>query len=736
MKRVPVFLAVFLSSLYASSPAAWELSSFTEFVKGRFENVALSRSGQLSLAQRFEPIFTSSEPYLWSIAQAPDGSIYAGTGNRGQLHRLDPSGKDTLVWTAPQPEIFALAIDSKGVVFAGTSPSGKIYRIENGKAAEYFDPKSTYIWSLAFAPDGSLFAGTGAQGTVFRITAAGQGEPYYATGQANVTGLSFDREGRLFAGTEPNGILYRITAKDKAFVLYDSNLPEIRAIALDPDGSIYAVGLGGSVAARSLNATQNSGNSPVTGIPSVSTSITVTAEGAQAGGPGEIKPPTTADATKAAAAAAAASAQTTTTASTVDLTGVEKSAIYKIHPDYTVETLWSSKEENVYDLLSLNGELIFGTDVNGRIYRFAADRKLALIEQTNDSTITRLFRSGANTLAATGGRGRIYRLESAPAATGSYESPVYDAGSVARWGRLSWIGAGPVTIRTRSGNSLRPDRTWSEWEQTKPTIASPNARYIQWKAEFASGGTVPPTVDSVSIAFLPQNNPPSVRSITVLSSPQTAPAPTKQNAAATAAYSITVTDTGDAGPATSSGTQIQTITRASFQNLIVSWQADDPDGDKLVYALYFRGEGEREWKPLKMNHHENSFTIDGDALADGRYTFRVVASDREVNSPGLEAELVSSPVLIDNTPPVITPQPSSGTFLDFEVADAASPLKRCEYSIDAGPWIPLAPVNGFLDSRTARFHLDLSTRPPGEHILVLRAIDSGNNAGLAKIVLH
>jgi hypothetical protein len=721
---------LFASLLWGSSPATWEISSYAEFVKGRFENVALSRSGQLTLAQRFEPVFSSTEPYLWSIAQAPDGSIYAGTGNRGQLHRIDPAGKSSLVWTAPQPEIFAVTVDAKGIVYAGTSPNGKIYRIENGKAAEYFDPKSTYIWALAIAPDGALFAGTGAQGVIYRITAAGQGEPYYSTGQSNVTGLAFDREGRLLAGSEPNGILYRITAKDKAFVLYDANLPEIRAIASDSDGSIYAVALGGSVAHKSQNATQTTPNTSVTGVPSVSTSITVTAEGAQSGS--DIKPPNPTEANKAQAASPPPQ-QTQTSTAVVDLTGVEKSAIYKIHPDYTVETLWSSKEENVYDLLTLNGELLFGTDVSGRIYRFSSDRKLALVEQTNESQITRLFRSGSSILAATGNRGRIYRLSGNAAASGSYESPVYDAGSVARWGHLSWMGAGQVKLLTRAGNSIRPDRAWSDWSAAIPDVASPNARYIQWKAELGAGATI----DSVSVAYLPQNNPPIVHSITVLTNSQPAPTAAKTPAAASAAYSITVTDTGDAGPTTSTGTQIQTITRASTQNLIVSWQADDPDGDKLVYSLYFRGEGERDWKPLKLNHHENSFTIDGDALADGRYSFRVVASDREVNTPGLEAELLSSPVLIDNTPPVITvPAGHPSGSLEFDVADTASSLKRCEYSIDAGPWIPIAPVQGFLDSRTAHFRLDLSTRPAGEHVLVLRAVDSGNNAGLAKIILH
>jgi streptogramin lyase len=128
--------------LLASSPATWEMSSFTEFVRGRFENVALSRGGQLSLAQRFDPVFTSTEPFLWTIATTPAGDIYAGTGNRGQLYRIDPAGKSSLIWTAPEPEIFAIVADPHGIIYAGTSPDGKIYRIENGKASVYFNPKS------------------------------------------------------------------------------------------------------------------------------------------------------------------------------------------------------------------------------------------------------------------------------------------------------------------------------------------------------------------------------------------------------------------------------------------------------------------------------------------------------------------------------------------------------------------------------------------------------------------
>jgi hypothetical protein len=723
---------------WGSSTLTWEMTSYQDFVKGKFTGISLARDGDLLLAPKLEPIFNSDQPVIWSLAQGKDGSIYAATGHRGKLYRIDAAGKSTLLWTAPQPEIFALAVDSSGAIYAATSPEGKIYRIENGKAAIYFEPKARYIWSLVFGPDGALYAGTGDQGKVFRITAQNQGDEYYATGQTHVTGLTFDMQKRLLAGTEPNGILYRITARDKAFALYNASLPEIRAIGLGPDGSIYAAGLGGSLARRgqaTSGGTQSSGGAGTT--PTVTTSITVTAEGAAAGPDmkGLEKPAAAAAPTPAAAAA--------TPTQATEVSGVEKSAIYRIRPDNTVETLWTSKEENIYDLLPMNGEILFSTDGNGRLYRLAADHKVTLISQTNDAEMLRLLPSGSSVLAATGTMGRVYRLSQASNDRGTYESPIYDAGTISRWGEMRWQGAGSVEVRTRTGNSLRPDRTWSDWSAplhsgTGAQVTSPNARYIQWDAQLAKGATAP-HIQGVSVSYLPQNSPPAVRSIVVAAAPSTAAATSKSAipAGSTSAYAITVTDTGDAGPATSTGTPVQTLSRAASQQIVITWQAEDPEGDKLVYSLSFRGEGEREWKLLKLNLHENTYGIDADTLADGRYYFRVNASDRESNPPGqaMEAELISSPVLIDNTPPVVTIT-HAGAVLNIDAADATSPLRRCEYSMDGEPWVPLAAADGVIDSAHETFRIELDPRKSGEHVVVVRATDTGNNTGLAKIVLH
>jgi hypothetical protein len=727
----------------ASGTTAWEMTSYGDFIRGRFTGVSLSRDGRLSLAPQVDTVFTSDQPVIWAVAEASDGTLYAGSGHRGRVYRIDPAGKSSLLWTAEQPEIFALAVDSAGgAVYAGTSPDGAVYRIENGKASEYFAPHARYIWSLVVGPDGALYVGTGGQGKIFRVDGPGHGELYYDTGQSHITGLAVDSQGRLLAGAEPNGILYRISAKDKAFVLYDSNLPEIRAIVPMPDGTVYAAALGGSVARRAQAATQAAQGAPGGALPTVTTSITVEAQAA------EIKPPEPRQQSPTAAAALAPPPPVAPPV--VDLSGADKSAVYRINPDNTVETLWSSKEENVYDLLALERQLLFSTDVDGRIYGLSPDRRVTLIIQTNEGETIRLLPSNHSILAATGDMGRIFRLGETPGSSGSYEAPVHDSGSASRWGGISWHAEAPagctLEFRTRSGNSAKPDGAWSEWSAplANPAgsrISSPNARYIQWKADLTGAGGATPIVDSVTVAYLPQNSPPVVKSINVVAQSAALAQTVKSGAAQSSSpYSVTVTDTADS-PATSAGTPTQTLTRASSDQISISWQAEDPDGDRLVYNVYFRGEDETQWKLLKSATHDNSLTLESQVFADGRYFFKVVASDREANPPSTarEAQLISSPVLIDNTPPVVAfgtvRRDGATAHAEFEAADAASPLRRAEYSLDAASWTPLEAADGVIDSLRERFTLDLAGLTPGEHLLVVRAADSAGNTGVAKVVL-
>ena len=101
---------------------------------------------------------------------------------------------------------------------------------------------------------------------------------------------------------------------------------------------------------------------------------------------------------------------------------------------------------------------------------------------------------------------------------------------------------------------------------------------------------------------------------------------------------------------------------------------------------------------------------------------------------------MSAPVLIDHTPPVLTASPvereEDRVRFTVEARDQASALRSCQYSLDAGPWTPLSAADGIIDSKTERFEIELDGVPPGEHLIVVRAYDAADNAGLVKVVVR
>jgi hypothetical protein len=727
----------------AATSTVWEISGFADFLKGRVFGLSLTADGALQLGPSVNWNVALKHPALWSIVLAPDHSIYASTGHQGKVFRISPDGKASVIWTAEQPEVFALAIDQKGVLYAGSSPNGGVYRIENGTARQIWASPAKYIWGLQVASNGSLYVGTGEQGRIYHIDPNGNSDVYYETGQSNITALALGSNGHLYAGSDPNGLLYEISGPQQGTILFDSNLPEIRAIAIDSNGCVYAAGMGGAVAARSpatssSTATSSSG-AVVAATPTI---VTVTESNQQSG----VKPAP--EQSKTASSSTSSTATATPSAGVTEISGVEKSAIYRINPDRTVETLQSSKDDNVYDILLDEDTLLFSTDDHGRIYRLNGS-KATLLAEPGDGETTRLLKSGSMIYGALSNPARLVALDTAGTGTAYYESQVHDSISVARWGHFQWHGTGSgVVFRTRTGNAARPDTTWSPWSEpisdpSHSLIQSPAARFIQWRAEWFGGSTA--AINTVDVPYLPQNTPPVIRSITVTSVIGTNAAKSSSNTAANAssAYSITVTDTGDAPVASSASTTAQTVvSRLQTTQTQISWQAEDPDGDKLVYSVYFRADDEHDWQLIRSRMFENTLLLDPDVFADGRYFFRVVASDAPSNAPeyARQTELVSTPVLIDNTPPLVTlgPPQRNGAALDIDVdaVDKSSPLRLCEYSLDAGLWQPIEAVDGVTDTPHERFHLHLDRLRPGEHLLVFRVFDSANNAGLARVILR
>jgi hypothetical protein len=741
------FLVILAAPLAGVDTAFWQMGTFEEFLKGTLHNVSLSNEGALTLAPEAQAVFNPEETVALSLTADRNHNLYVGTGHQGKVFRVDSNLKSSLVFTAQEPDIFALTTAPDGTLYVGSSPEGKIYRVTpDGRASVFQDPRAKYIWALALDAKGNLYAGTGDQGKILKIDPSGKGEVFFDSKQTHIMCLAFDREGNLLAGSVPDGLVYRINPEGKAFVLYQADLPEIHDLVTDSQGRIYAAALGGigKKGPPSLFAP------PTTGIiiPSTVTTVTVTAgsEDASKTPKEEQAPPV---------APSGAPSFNLRPSPIVPLTMPKfpqgQGALIQISPNHSVETVWSSKDESIFGLTLRGDDVLFSTDSNGRVFELAPSpdgERLTLLTQTEESLATRLLLQGNDLYIATSNVARLFRLGAKLGKEGSYESPVKDTKFVSRWGELAWRADVPpgcaLDLYSRAGNSERPDGTWSAWagpyhNPRGTPILSPSARYLQWKAVFHSSGAGRPALEEVTVAYLNQNLPPEVRSVKVsTSSERTSPNAAVSIPSTSTTPTITVSASSQASlSSSSSGPGGATKTPTTL-----TWQADDPNGDQLVYSVYLQAADEQEWHLLKDKLQQTSYTVDPDALPDGKYVARVVASDEPSNPPAAarRAELVSAPFWIDNSPPgvrvVKQEVRASGAEVQFQVEDTTSPLESAQTATDGGDWQDIYSEDGIVDSRQETFTVKVDKLAPGEHIVTLRAYDTAGNAGVGKAVIR
>jgi hypothetical protein len=169
---------------------------------------------------------------------------------------------------------------------------------------------------------------------------------------------------------------------------------------------------------------------------------------------------------------------------------------------------------------------------------------------------------------------------------------------------------------------------------------------------------------------------------------------------------------------------------------MLTWSASDANGDTLEYDVEYRHVGASDFRPLRSALSEAVLTWDTTSVPDGRYVVRVRASDRRGNPPDLAAEGVqeSEPFQVDNTPPLITLN-ATAAGVRAEVTDAASPIRRLEYSLDAGRWIEAHPEDGIADSRSETFTLRPAATPGRDQVVVVRALDRHGNSASSIIEL-
>ena len=717
-----------VSLAYAAAPTFWQVSNEAEFAKGDVENLSIDTYGRLTLGPAATSIYEASAPFLWSMVSGPDGSMYVGSGNEGQVYRIDAAGRGSVFFDAEELEVHALALAPSGGVYAATSPDGKIYKLDAmGRSTVLFDPPDKYIWGLAVDKGGNVFAATGDKGVVYKITPDGKGSVFYQTKTTHAISLAFESDGHLLVGTESPGRLFRLDTTGKPFVLLDSPYNEIHTLRLDPKGVIYAAAVSGATGGGTISAPSN----PEPPAPTTTATVSVSTE---------ITAIAVVD-TPAAVGGASSGADRVST-------GPSAGGVYRISPDGAWDLIWSSREDSPYDIaFEADGAVLIGTGNKGKIYRLAGDPlQPTLLTRSTAQQVTTLLSDSAGRIAfTTSNPGKVFRLSPTRSERGTYTSDVRDAQTIATWGAIRWqaqIPAGTrLDVSTRSGNTRTPDETWSDWTPAYPTqegspITSPRARYLQWRAALTGSRTDAPLLTSVTAAYLPRNIRPEVTSITINPPGTVYQRPFPTGDPEIAGFDGDVPDRRNTPRSNPAGPNLG---RRAYQKGLLTfvWRAQDDNRDDLMYDVSYRREGETTWKPLKRSLTDEIVVWDTSSVPNGRYVIRVVASDAPSNAPStaLTGALESTAFDIDNTPPVITvtgvTRQGGRMTIVFEVRDDNSAVQKAEYSLDGDRWQTIYPKDGIPDSRLEQFELVLNG-DLGTHGVIIRATDALNNIASAR----
>jgi hypothetical protein len=764
MKRLLLNLLSGAALALSSTPAARAVvtdkvdhDTFAAFSEGEFDNVSLTSDGHLELAPAIASLADVTDPIIWAAVQDAQGDVFFGTGNQGKIYKLTPKGELTPFFAPNEVMVHALAIDGSGRLYAATSPNGRVYRLDASGHAEVFcNPGETYIWAMAFGRDGSLYLATGNHGRILRVAATestpAKVETYFETKEANITALAMDRDGSLLAGTNPHGYLFRIDRAGHGFVVFNSNRNEIKQIAVAPDGTIYA---------STFVEGSKGDSSPAAGSPPASSS-SADGDGNSGGGAspssrGDPRP--RAGRAQPADDAGATMAPFVVRSSDSDdgpgSDGPSQGAVYRIGPTGLFTRYWSAPEdESIYSMILLqDGSLLVGTGEKGRIYSVADASHWRLLQKTSDGAqVSALLPDTAASkqcFAATSHPAKLYRLDFSLAESGTYTSKAFDAKQRSLWGRLHPSGEVPagtqVEFSTRSGNTEKPETTWSDWSEPRPlgpeiATTSPPARYLQYRVQFKRGAASPSATAQlrrIQIYYQNENGAPVISRVRVHAEGFGVTKMPLPQQLETQGVSIDQLLAGPANPGQMMRPPMR-ITKNPGQCTVV-WEASDPNQDKLTYSVAIRAESDRQWTTLVDKTEDSFLSFDTSGYRAGFYFVKVTASDAPSNTPDTAktAEAMSEAFLVNNTPPVLAVKAqevlNGRARIVVEASDGASVISSAAYSLDGKEEVALRPDGLIFDSSEEAFTIELTGLAKGAHGLLLRVQDESRNTSVLKL---
>lgn len=649
-----VAAAAFVVDAHASSTQQFTLDSAGELASEQMDGATVLSTGTVTRGARFTRSPLEEISVGWSMATDKQGIRYVGTGSEGRVFAVRGGAVRELVKTG-ELVVSALALGSDGTLFAGTLPHGKIFAIstQSGESKEFASPEGAkHIWALHYSDKKkTLYAATGPEGKVFAIDAQGRAEVYWDSNADHVMALSPSNDG-LLAGTDGDAIVVRITAPGQYEVLYD--FPGNEITTLHEQGGVIAVGA-------------NKFSDP----PPVSSSSS------QSSVPRRAKP--------------------------------GEGLVFRISPDGRVEALFKQEKGHVTAVhVSESGSIFAGLGVEGRVVKIAPDGTHAIWADVEERQIMAMDFSTRPASFVTNDGAALYREATDPGESGTWTSKVLDAKFPARFGELGFRGKGRFSWQTRTGNTEKPDASWTPWSALADgpgPVKSPAARYLQVRLSF-SAKVNDAALFALRVSYLPQNQRARIGQIRI--------------------KPLSKKEAEKEEPRT---------------KYTLTWEVNNPDDDTLRYAVEVRSESQSQFRSLLEPREEltkNEFAWETGTLPDGFYIVRVTATDTPVHPSdrALSHSLESEPLLVDNHSPTFNGVRFAGGKITGEVTDSFSHIDALFFAVDGGEFEPLLPIDDLLDTKRERFSFDVSGLESGEHVVAIMARDAAKNSTTTEIEIR
>ncbi|MCF6158331.1 MAG: hypothetical protein E3K32_07130 [wastewater metagenome] len=731
LKTLTLFSLIVLSP-YASATttAVWTQSEESEFHRGSAHNISVHNTGEIRLSPRVETIAGIQGAFVWSLAIDEQNQIYIGTGDPGIVYRIKDGSEAVEFFRPPEIYVQSLITDQQGNLYVGTSPRGIIYKVNSrGEATVFCRLPAHYIWDMAIDGNSNLYAATGNEGILFKISPDGTADVFFDTPETNLLDILIDQDNNIYIGTEPNGLVYKVSSTGQAQVLYDAHESEIHCLTMDSLGNIYVGTAAGAQVrvpaattmqlfseARTVTPLLQEGLAWDLNIPeelSIAQSTNVSHQKYKSkyiGTPQKV----------------------------ANVPSIPN-FVYKITQDGFVKKIFEIDKAFIIGMsLDEYRNLYVVTANNSGVHKVYNDETSnSLVDMMDEiQALCCLHTSNNEVYVGTGNDGKVYKISPSFVDKGSFISNVLDTDALSNWGCIFWTGEQPdgtkITLATRSGNCEKPGITWDNWSEpytvSGAKITSRPARFIQYKAVLQTENAVTtPLLNTVSISYLPKNQPPDIISF-VIDKDSSLEKSSRKDSKAESSFR------------TSPGQKMH----YEIAQKAIHWEVKDPNNDTLQLVLYYKGTDEKAWKMLDKNTEKKGFYIwDTLRLPDGEYHIRLVVSDEPDNPPetALRTEDITQPVMVDNSRPVIESiqvvnKPDDRYVISGTAKDSYSNIARVQYTIDGQEWISAFPLDGIFDSTEEPFQITTKALPHDNYTLIINVFDSEGNIGAEKVTIE